>query len=74
VLIGVDKVKALFFEWAQVLLVTVCSRGVLAVGYSLPYIINSWYRINQFTDGISDTQNALYRKTHLIPQHIKQMS
>ena len=37
-LIGVDKVKALFFEWAQVLLAPVCSREVLAVGYSLPYI------------------------------------
>jgi len=38
VLIGVDKVKTLFFEWAQVLLAPVCSIGVLAVGYSLPYI------------------------------------
>jgi len=41
VLIGVDKVMALFFEWAQVLLAPVCSRGVLTVGYSLPYILST---------------------------------
>ena len=40
-LIGFDKVKALFFEWAQVLLAPVCSRGVLAVGYSFPYIFRN---------------------------------
>jgi len=40
-LISVDNVEALLFKWAQVLLAPVCSRGVLTVGYSLPYIILS---------------------------------
>ena len=38
VLIGADKIMSLFFEVIQVLLATVCSKEILAVGYSPPYI------------------------------------